>query len=488
MNWTARAATLSGGNWLYVSPASGTVTRPMLDVRRVDIIANTTTLGPGQYTGKIEVTAPSDNSPQIVTVYATVLPAGSTLVADVYPASLLFIGNENSAPGAQFVRVTNLQNKKISYSSARYTEDGGPWLFHLPSSATILPEAPFNMMVQPEFAGLRAGLKRGTVNLQFEGNVVRPVRVLTVVAPAGSGGLGKDGRRLAAACKQGDTLRVAFTSIWDGFEAVAGEPTTVEARVVDDCGNLLVPESGASASAIARFFNRDPELRLVHTGNGTWTGTWRPLNVVPEPVMVKIYASYSNASARVFQAGEASVVGTVRGGRTPVVRPSALLDAASFVKDAPVAPGGLITLFGEKLADRPQLAGTLPLPTDVEGTEVLLGGRRLPLWYTSEGQINAQVPYDLPVDTQHQIVVQRGDTLSVPEQFTVAAANPGIFSKNQQGFGQGVIMRADQRTLAEPGTPAERGETIVIYCAGLGAVDPPVEPGRPAPPLPPPGR
>ena len=35
-------------------------------------------------------------------------------------------------------------------------------------------------------------------------------------------------------------------------------------------------------------------------------------------------------------------------------------------------------------------------------------------------------------------------------------------------------MKQDGVTLAEPGTPANRGEVISIYCSGLG-------PGRPAP-------
>jgi len=39
--------------------------------------------------------------------------------------------------------------------------------------------------------------------------------------------------------------------------------------------------------------------------------------------------------------------------------------------------------------------------------------------------------------------------------------------------------------LAQPGTPASIGETIVIYCTGLGAVSPAVTEGSPAPSTPP---
>jgi uncharacterized protein (TIGR03437 family) len=47
-----------------------------------------------------------------------------------------------------------------------------------------------------------------------------------------------------------------------------------------------------------------------------------------------------------------------------------------------------------------------------------------------------------------------------------------------QGTGQGIIMRSDQLTIAQAATPAARGEVIVIYCAGLGAVNPPVKQGE----------
>jgi uncharacterized protein (TIGR03437 family) len=47
--------------------------------------------------------------------------------------------------------------------------------------------------------------------------------------------------------------------------------------------------------------------------------------------------------------------------------------------------------------------------------------------------------------------------------------------------GQGVIFKSDGVTLAQPGTPALEGETVVIYCTGLGAVTPAVAHGAPAP-------
>jgi uncharacterized protein (TIGR03437 family) len=146
----------------------------------------------------------------------------------------------------------------------------------------------------------------------------------------------------------------------------------------------------------------------------------------------------------------------------------------------PIAPGGLITLYGLNLADQTGPSG-LPLPKQFNGTQVLLGNQSLPILYTSEKQLNVQVPYAVPVNTQYQLTVQRGDTLSAPQALVIAAAEPGIFTTNPTGTGQGAIQQSDQVTLAQPGTPVAIGDTVVIYCTGLGTVTPKVTEGQPAP-------
>ena len=95
-----------------------------------------------------------------------------------------------------------------------------------------------------------------------------------------------------------------------------------------------------------------------------------------------------------------------------------------------------------------------------------------------------QVPYTVP-NTQYQLMVQHGSALSVPQTLLVAPAQPGIFTMNEQGTGQGSIVKSDGITIAQPGTPTHIGETVVIYCTGLGAVTPAVKEGTPAPSTPP---
>jgi uncharacterized protein (TIGR03437 family) len=65
-----------------------------------------------------------------------------------------------------------------------------------------------------------------------------------------------------------------------------------------------------------------------------------------------------------------------------------------------VAPGELITVYGVDLAHSAGQSNGLPLPRELNGTQVLLGNQPSPTLYTSEGQMNVQVPYTVPVNTQ----------------------------------------------------------------------------------------
>ena len=129
----------------------------------------------------------------------------------------------------------------------------------------------------------------------------------------------------------------------------------------------------------------------------------------------------------------------------------------------------LISVFGTELAENPgQVAASVPLPTELNNTEVRLGDKPLRLLFSSNAQVNAQIPFDLNPNTEHQIVVKRGDTISSPENFTVSTAQPAIFATAQNGVGQGAITNALTGVLADRAYPVRAGDFISIYCTGLG--------------------
>ncbi len=101
-------------------------------------------------------------------------------------------------------------------------------------------------------------------------------------------------------------------------------------------------------------------------------------------------------------------------------------------------------------------------------------------------QINALIPANVAVDSQQPLVVQHDLTQAAPTSVTIADAQPGIYTTNQQGTGQGAVLTSDNSldapTGAFPGAhPATRGDYIQIYCTGLGAVTNPPAAGAVAP-------
>jgi uncharacterized protein (TIGR03437 family) len=73
-------------------------------------------------------------------------------------------------------------------------------------------------------------------------------------------------------------------------------------------------------------------------------------------------------------------------------------------------------------------------------TQVLLGGEPLPLYFTSTGQIDAIVPYDIEPNSMQQVIVQNGLAYSQPQTVAVGTASPGVFTQNQSGSGPGSIL------------------------------------------------
>lgn len=153
---------------------------------------------------------------------------------------------------------------------------------------------------------------------------------------------------------------------------------------------------------------------------------------------------------------------------------SGIANAASFAPAdiVGVAPGSWISIFGSGLATGEAVATEIPLPQRLGSTVVKVNGAPIPLNYASPGQINAQAPVELSSGSA-TLVVSTGNAETTPVTFQVAAAGPGIFV---WGENRAVATHADGR-LVTPDSPADAGETIVVYLTGAGAVTPPVSTG-----------
>jgi uncharacterized protein (TIGR03437 family) len=482
MNWTASSQTLSGGsNWLTLSATSGTVTQPFLDVDLVNVSIDPSTIAPGNYSGVIQIKGAASNAPQVLTVTLNVLAAGSNPGPEIRPTGLIFTGVAGASPGSQDVLIGNPQAQAHSYVSSSV----GNVFTYLPTDATVQPSQPATLRVFPNLTNAKPGdIDHGGILLVFDDGSLGTVNVLTVVAPAGSSEeLAHDGLRprSGGSCASSN-LEIQFRSLQANFTAIFGQGTTVEVQVTDDCGNLVGPGTTGNAAVQAIFTNGDPAVNLTHIGNGVWTGTWRPVHGNAGAVTLTVTAFQALANGA--KQGQMALSGTLStGAPTPIVTAGGVEQAASAAAGVPIAPGSLISIYGANLADSSGSAGEVPYPVQLNGAQVLLGSEALPLLYTSAGQVNVQVPFDVPVNAQFQITVQRDSVLSVPESLVIAAAQPGIFTTNKMGTGQGAIVNLSN-VLVDSNAPASPGDAVVIYCTGLGTVSPVVAAGVAAPALP----
>jgi uncharacterized protein (TIGR03437 family) len=62
-----------------------------------------------------------------------------------------------------------------------------------------------------------------------------------------------------------------------------------------------------------------------------------------------------------------------------------------------------------------------------------------PIYYVSNTQLNAIVPYEVAGQTTVNVVVVYQGNASAPFQVAVAAAKPAIFTDDTSGHGQGAI-------------------------------------------------
>jgi uncharacterized protein (TIGR03437 family) len=156
-----------------------------------------------------------------------------------------------------------------------------------------------------------------------------------------------------------------------------------------------------------------------------------------------------------------------------------VVNAASYSPSAPLSPGTMVSIFGSNLTNGTSKAMGFPLLSQLSGDLVTIGGVPAPLIYTESGQVNAVIPYGLPVNISTQIIVQQGNAYTSPQSITVSAADPGIFTTTASGSGQGAIVRPDGN-FAQPETPAQAGDEVAIYASGLGSTNPEATNGQAA--------
>ena len=392
------------------------------------------------------------------------LAAGGNAGVGASPSGLLFTAAPGGAnPPEQTITLSNLSPRNVSFGATASFGDGRPWFAVQSAGNNVLAGQTTALRILPNIAGFTAGVYNANITAAFSDQTISQIQLLLVVAPASGASASKG--KAADGCTPAKLLLLP-TSLGAGFRVTTSWPTPLEVRVVDDCGAALT-----RGAVVASFSNGDAPVVLVPLRDGRWSGTWQARPTSAPQVTVTFDAQLDSPVLN----GSAQVGGglDVNANPPPELNAGGVVDAASFRLNAPLAPGSLISIFGTLLALGSTEATSLPLPSQLGGTTVVLAGRALPLLFAGPGQINAMVPYDLPVDARHQLIVRRGTAISTPEAVNVVSTQPGVFTNTQSGLAIVVAAYADgSYSVVGPQTPLKVGDVIVIYCTGLGDVEP----------------
>src|SRR5437870_8181421 len=166
------------------------------------------------------------------------------------------------------------------------------------------------------------------------------------------------------------------------------------------------------------------------------------------------------------------------GERAPSFQASGVVNTAT--RSRRISPGSLISILGSNLADAASASGP-PLPRLLGGVCVTANEMAIPLINTSPTQIDAQLPPELAA-TRVTLTVrsQRLGLVSYGVLIPLSRSSPGVLSVDVNGTKTAAIIHGADFALVTPDYPAERDETLILYAAGLGPVDPGVAAGEAA--------
>jgi uncharacterized protein (TIGR03437 family) len=167
------------------------------------------------------------------------------------------------------------------------------------------------------------------------------------------------------------------------------------------------------------------------------------------------------------------------------------VSAASYLPQAPVATEAIVSAFGLNLAPETLAASSLPLPTTLAGTTVIIKDsagteRPAPLFFVSPTQINYQIPPATATGAATVIISNSAGIFS-SGTIQVGRVMPGVFAAeaNGRGFAAGQIQRVrngnstveqivrfDTTQNKFVGLPIDLGATtdqvyLVLYGTGL---------------------
>jgi uncharacterized protein (TIGR03437 family) len=481
VNWNATLMT--GSNWLNLVASSGTATSTTPGTLTLALTANATQLTPGPYYAIVKITdSNSLNSPQYVAAVLNLQPNTAAPGPDLAPVGLFFTTSAGgSAPAAQQVQINTSSASAVTFTAATTTSDGASWLSVTPASGNVSGQASSPVSVSVDPTGLAAGIYSGDVNISI-GTLLQSVNVTFVVQPTSSSSAISRFKPEAAGCSA-TKLAITETGLANNFAVPAGWPATLIVQLNNDCAGTVT-----NGTVTASFSNGDPRLNLTGDSLGNYSTTWQPGAVNTEMVITL------NAKAGSLQPAIATLNGGIAANQTPppVIVPGGAVNNLNPVVGAALAPGTIAQVYGSGFAPSPVSTGPAPLPKMFENTYALVGTAQAPLYFLSGGQINIQIPNEVPATQQVPVMLSVNNALTLPLMVGIVPAAPGVLSSNDgpkppsvQNGAHIIAQHSADFSLVTASKPAKPGEVLIMYLVGLGATNPSVPSGAatPASPL-----
>jgi adhesin/invasin len=400
--------------------------------------------------GTISVTASLANGTTSSFTLAILRPSGGSLRSDttVMQFTQAFGG---PPPSSQAARLTSISGSEISWTA----HSSAAWLTVNPVSGIT----PGQIQVSANGAGLAPGQYGGLVTISDTSGDQQTIFVsFAITAPASL--IARPSSLAFVSVVGSDNLPRAVSSqtieLTSANSSVAISYQTVAEVHTPAGGKWLSVSPNAGTTPGAATVTADP----TGLSAGIFTGviTFTPNDITISPVSVPV-----------------TLVVGCGASACPTPPPAALSITNSASFHAGGSPGEIQTIFGSYLAGSIRSATTYPLPTSLAGSQVLVNGTAVPLFFVSPGQINFQMPSAATGSVRVEVATGTPPNSALTLQLT--AVQPGLFVY------QNLRAKAlnQDLTLHTPQTPIPAGNYVVLYLTGMGPTTPPVPDGQPAP-------
>jgi uncharacterized protein (TIGR03437 family) len=405
LSYSVTVSTKSGGSWLVAQSASTGTTPASFTVG----VTNYASLAPGPYSGSITINSTASNSPVVVPVTLTVVPATSIVLqsqAAFFLSQLASSSLGSTLATQEQISITSGGASPVNFTASASTTDGNRWLTVSPTSGAT----PATLTATVDTGGLPVGKYTGTVviaagsgmpvTISFTVTVTEDTPVVTSVVNGAS--------FLSGSVAPGEIVTIFGTAIG---------PQNAATLQLDQSGKVATTLVGTQV-----FFDENPApLIYSSTGQVSAIVPYEIAGQTTTSVSVQ-YLNLRSSGVSVPVAATSPAIFTING--TPQ---GAILNQDSTVNSASngAVPGSIVSIYatGEGQTSPPGIDGvitqtTLPMP--LLPVTVQIAGQNAQVQYAGAApgepagvlQVNVTIPSSVPRGVSVPVVIMVGNTAS----------------------------------------------------------------------------